>query len=85
MVKTYISWAVKNDFAAIDVNVPLHYTSEQVSQSGISSARVSSHIGQDDGEAVEDAEDEDKIEERRNERKAQVRHLAEYLWENYIE
>lgn len=88
VAKTYIDWAVKQDFAAIDVNIPMHYTDAQVrarSRHSLTGRIRCSRCFQEDGEDKADTNDEEDSDETRAHRAEQVRELATYLWQNYIE
>ena len=56
--KTYVDWAVNNDFAVIDVNIPHHVTADNVSPVTTSSLpSLSTKLAQDDlGYVVADNE-----------------------------
>jgi len=75
--KDYVGWAVENGFQVIDVNIPKVVAMEDVSICSMQFLDSSLTRTQDEGGYI-DAEDSD-------DRAAQTREVAAYIWENYIE
>jgi histone deacetylase 6 len=75
--KTYVDWAVRNEFAVIDVNIPKHLTDLEVSLSTASRSNDWLTILQDRTD-VHDSSPETI-------RAAATQEIAFYLWRNYIE
>jgi len=77
-VKSYVSEAVKNGFAVIDVNLPKHITEDDVSKPRLRSVFVRSNPHLQD---EQDHEASDLLAKRC----AEATELLNYLWDNYIE
>jgi histone deacetylase 6 len=76
--KTYVEWAIKNDFAVIDVNIPSHITNEGVRTCVPIWKRIQELTMKKDTTGYVEPDSIDL-------RAATTRELATYLWENYIE
>lgn len=78
VTKSYIDWAVKNDFSVVDVNIPLIVAveDEEVGYFSPDNTTKADHAQSNLGYTMAD---DQKV------RSDRTRMMANYLWVNYIE